>query len=159
MKAEKSCLHLLIIFIFCSLTVYSCNLTSDVNVIHLLLKLIQLLWSQEDAAVEIAEKISQFVLSLPKSVRKVEQESIPEHIQKMLDEAKSSGHDHHHHQSPDHGHGHDHYGDAHIHGANYMDAYGLGHGHHGWWKWSLDFTGQHSRLQIVSLLHISHTLY
>ena len=89
-------------------------------------------WAQEDAAVEIAEKISQFVLSLPKSIRKVEQESTPEHVQKMLDEAKSSGHDHHHHQSPDHGHGHDHYGDAHIHGANYMDAYGLGHGHHGW---------------------------
>lgn len=56
---------------------------------------------------EIADKISQFVLSLPKSVRKVEEESIPEHLQKMLDEAKSSGHDHHHHHS--HGHGHDHH--------------------------------------------------
>lgn len=93
-------------------------------------------WAQEDAAIEIAEKVSQFVLSLPKSVRKVEQESIPEHIQKMLDEAKNSGHDddhHHHHHSHDHGHGHDHYGDAHIHGANYMDAYGLGgQGPHGW---------------------------
>ncbi|CAJ1960858.1 unnamed protein product [Sphenostylis stenocarpa] len=89
-------------------------------------------WAQEDAAVEIADKISQFVLSLPKSGRKVEQESIPEHIQKMLDEAKSSGHDHHHHHSHDHGHGHDHYDDAHIHGANYMDAYGLGDGPHGW---------------------------
>ncbi|KAK7337785.1 hypothetical protein VNO77_18372 [Canavalia gladiata] len=87
-------------------------------------------WAQEDVAVEIAEKISQFVLSLPKSVRKVEQESIPDHIQKMLDEAKSNGHDHHHHHS--HDHGHDHYGDAHIHGANYMDAYGLGQGPHGW---------------------------
>ncbi|BAT88076.1 hypothetical protein VIGAN_05151600 [Vigna angularis var. angularis] len=64
-------------------------------------------WAQEDAAVEIADKISQFVLSLPKSVRKVEEESIPEHIQKVLDEAKNSGHDHHHHHS--HGHGHDHH--------------------------------------------------
>ncbi|XP_020212980.1 protein AUXIN RESPONSE 4 [Cajanus cajan] len=89
-------------------------------------------WAQEDVADEIGEKISQFVLSLPKSARKVEQESIPDHIQKMLDDAKSNGHDHHHHHSHDHGHGHDEYGDAHIHGANYMDAYGLGHGPHGW---------------------------
>ncbi|RDX94714.1 Protein AUXIN RESPONSE 4, partial [Mucuna pruriens] len=89
-------------------------------------------WAQEDVAGEIGEKISQFVLSLPKSVRKVEQESIPEHIQKMIDEAKSSGHDHHHHHNHDHAHGHDHYGDAHIHGPNYMDAYGLGSGPHDW---------------------------
>lgn len=87
-------------------------------------------WAQEDAADEIAEKISHFVLSLPKSVRKVEQESIPDHIQKMFDEAKSSDDDHLHHHG--HGHGHDHHGDAHIDEAGYMNAYGLGHGPHGW---------------------------
>lgn len=83
-------------------------------------------WAQEDVAVEIAEKISQFVLSLPKTVRKVEQEPpIPDHIQKMFDEAKSDdGHDH--------GHGHDRLGEAHIHEAGYMDAYGLGHGPNDW---------------------------
>lgn len=73
---------------------------------------------------ELADKISQFVSSLPKTVRKVEEELIPEHIQKMFDEAKSSdhghGHDHHHNH-----HGHEHYGG---HGAGYMDAYGLGGG-------------------------------
>jgi hypothetical protein len=65
------------------------------------------------------------VSSLPKSAKKVEEEVIPEHIQKMFDEAKSSDHHHHHH----HGHngGHDHH-DSHAHGAGYMDAYGLGHG-------------------------------
>lgn len=76
---------------------------------------------QEDAADEVAENISYFVSSLPATVRKVEEEPIPEHIQKMLDEAKCS--DHHHH---DHGDGHDHH---HSHGASYPDAYGLGHGH------------------------------
>lgn len=88
-------------------------------------------WAQEDVAVEIAEKISQFVLSLPKTVRKVEQEPIPDHIQEMFDEAKSNGHDHDHLHHHSHGHGHDHHGDAHDHGAGYMDAYGLGHSHHG----------------------------
>ncbi|KAI4301789.1 hypothetical protein L6164_035034 [Bauhinia variegata] len=85
-------------------------------------------WAQEDAGVELAEKISQFVSSLPESVRKVEEEEpIPEHIQKMLDEAKrrDDNHDHHHHHGHGHGHGHDH---DHDHGAGgYMDAYGLGH--------------------------------
>ncbi|KAK7258864.1 hypothetical protein RIF29_24452 [Crotalaria pallida] len=95
-------------------------------------------WAQEDAAAEIAEKISHFVLSLPKSVRNVEQEPILDHIQKTFDEAKSSDHnhdhDHLHHLHRGHGHGHDHHGDAHIHEAGYMNAYGLGHGHghHGW---------------------------
>ncbi|KAK4595883.1 hypothetical protein RGQ29_014106 [Quercus rubra] len=80
-------------------------------------------WAQEDAADEVSENIVRFVLSLPKSVRKVEEEPIPEHIQKMLDEAKNS--DHHHH----HGHGgHEHHDHAHVHGAGYMDAYGLGQG-------------------------------
>ncbi|XP_028770824.1 protein AUXIN RESPONSE 4 [Neltuma alba] len=74
-------------------------------------------WAQEDVAVELADKISQFVSSLPKTVRKVEEEPIPEHIQKMFDEAKDSDHDHDHHH-----HGHEHYGG---HGAGYMDAYGL----------------------------------
>nr|POE93684.1 protein auxin response 4 [Quercus suber] len=83
-------------------------------------------WAQEDAADELSENIVRFVSSLPKSVRKVEEEPIPEHIQKMLDEAKNSDHHHHHH----HGHGgHEHHDDhAHDHGAGYMDAYGLGQG-------------------------------
>ncbi|KAK4273460.1 hypothetical protein QN277_021857 [Acacia crassicarpa] len=80
-------------------------------------------WAQEDVADELADKISQFVSSLPKTVRKVEEEPIPAHIQKMFDEAKSSdhGHDHDHHH---HHHGHEHGG----HGGGYMDAYGLGGG-------------------------------
>lgn len=76
---------------------------------------------QEDAADEVAENISYFVSSLPATVRKVEEEPIPEHIQKMLDEAKSSDHQHH-----DHGGGHDHRNSD---GASYPDGYGLGHGH------------------------------
>lgn len=54
------------------------------------------------------------------------EEPIPEHIEKIFSEAKSSdNHQHHHH---DHGHGgHDHYDDGHAH-AGYMDAYGLGQG-------------------------------
>jgi len=45
----------------------------------------------------------------------------------MFDEAKSDdGHDH------SHGHGHDRLGEAHIHEAGYMDAYGLGHGPNDW---------------------------
>lgn len=71
-------------------------------------------------------------MSLPKTVRKVEQESsIPDHIQKMFDEAKSDGHDDHFHHHG-HSHGHDHLGEDHIHEAGYMDAYGLGHGAHDW---------------------------
>ncbi|GAU11520.1 hypothetical protein TSUD_345100 [Trifolium subterraneum] len=84
-------------------------------------------WAQEDVAVEVAEKISQFVLSLPKTVRKVEQESsTPDHIQEMFDEAKTDGHDHHH------GYTHDRLGEDDIHEAGYMDAYGLGHGPRDW---------------------------
>ena len=61
-------------------------------------------------------------------MRKVEEEPIPEHIQKMLDEAKNSDHHHHHHHHHSHG-GHEHHDDhAHVHGAGYMDAYGLGQG-------------------------------
>jgi len=65
-------------------------------------------------------------LSLPKTVRKVEQEPpIPDHIQKMFDEAKSDD-DH------GHSHGHDRLGEAQIHEAGYTDAYGLGHGPNDW---------------------------
>ncbi|KAE8706444.1 Protein AUXIN RESPONSE 4 [Hibiscus syriacus] len=74
-------------------------------------------WPQESVAGEVAENVAQFVSSLPKTVRQVEEEPISEHIQKMFDEAKDS--DHHHHG---HGHGHDH-----DHAAGFMDAYGLGH--------------------------------
>ncbi|XP_008246460.1 PREDICTED: protein AUXIN RESPONSE 4 [Prunus mume] len=82
-------------------------------------------WPQEDAADEVAENIAYFVSSLPASVRKVEEEPIPEHIQKMFDEAKSGEH-HGHDDGHDHHHGH-----GHVHGTGYPDAYGLGHSH-GW---------------------------
>ena len=67
-------------------------------------------------------------MSLPKTVRKVEQESsIPDHIQETFDEAKTGdGHDHHH------GHGHDRLGEDDIQEAGYTDAYGLGHRPHDW---------------------------
>lgn len=84
-------------------------------------------WPQENAADELAENIVKFVSSLPKSVRRVAEEPIPEHIQKMLDEAKDGHHHHHHHGHGGHGH-HDGHGHAQTHGAGYMDAYGLGHG-------------------------------
>ncbi|CAK7340708.1 unnamed protein product [Dovyalis caffra] len=82
-------------------------------------------WPQENAADELAENVVKFVSSLPKSVRQADEEPIPEHIQKMLDEAKDDHHHHHHHGHGGHG---PHDGHAHIHGAGYMDAYGLGHG-------------------------------
>ncbi|CAN1232888.1 Protein AUXIN RESPONSE 4 [Linum perenne] len=76
-------------------------------------------WPQDDSAEEIADHVSTFVSSLPKSVREAEGKAVPEHIQKMLDEAKQNPDHHHHH----HGHsGHDH-----AHGSDgYADAYGLG---------------------------------
>uniref|UniRef100_A0A803R5D8 Uncharacterized protein n=1 Tax=Cannabis sativa TaxID=3483 RepID=A0A803R5D8_CANSA len=89
-------------------------------------------WPQ-DAAYKVAQSIVQFVSSLPPTVRKIEEEPIPEHIQKLLDEAKNNGDHHHHHH---HGHGeHDHHHGRHGHEAGYIDAYGLGgqgHGAHGW---------------------------
>lgn len=77
-------------------------------------------WPQDAVAEEVADKILSFVESLPKTVRKTEEEPLPDHIQKRLDEAKSSGHDHHHH-------GHDGHNHMHAH-AGYADGYGLGHG-------------------------------
>lgn len=57
-------------------------------------------------------------------MRKVEEEPIPEHILKRLDEAKAND---------DHGHDRHHGGHDDFHGAGFMDAYGLGQGHeHGW---------------------------
>lgn len=87
-------------------------------------------WPQEDAADEIAGHIANFVSSLPATVRKVEEEPIPEHIKKMLDEAEHAGHVHVHGHAghDDHSHGHVHGAGA---GAGYPDPYGLGHGH-GW---------------------------
>ncbi|GMP40289.1 hypothetical protein CsSME_00010792 [Camellia sinensis var. sinensis] len=82
-------------------------------------------WPQDDAADELAESISQFLSTLPKSVRQSEEEPIPEHIQKMLDKAKDSDHHHHDDHHDHHGHEHDR---GHAHTAGYMDAYGLGHG-------------------------------
>ncbi|XP_050382044.1 protein AUXIN RESPONSE 4 [Argentina anserina] len=87
-------------------------------------------WPQEDAADEVAGHIANFVSSLPATVRKVHEEPIPEHVQKMLDEAEQSGNHGHVHV---HGHaGHEeHNHNVHGAGAGYPDAYGLGHGH-GW---------------------------
>ncbi|KAL2490536.1 Protein AUXIN RESPONSE 4 [Abeliophyllum distichum] len=83
-------------------------------------------WPQEHNAEEVAESIYDFVSSLPKSTKTTVEEQIPEHIQKMIDEAKSGDHHHHHghggHDQHEHSHGHGH---AH---AGYMDAYGLGQG-------------------------------
>ncbi|XP_043717213.1 protein AUXIN RESPONSE 4-like [Telopea speciosissima] len=84
-------------------------------------------WPQEDAADEIAQSILRFVLSLPKSIRQVKDEPLPDHIQKMFDEAKDGAHESHHHHQSHGGHGHHHGGHDHVH-AGYMDAYGLGHG-------------------------------
>ncbi|RAL52501.1 hypothetical protein DM860_007358 [Cuscuta australis] len=82
-------------------------------------------WPQEHSADEIAESIHQFVSSLPKPIRQSEEETVPEHVQKMINEAQDTGHDDNHH----HNHGHEHYNAHHGHAhAGYMDAYGLGHG-------------------------------
>ncbi|CAO2836685.1 unnamed protein product [Amaranthus hypochondriacus] len=81
-------------------------------------------WPQDDTSSELAEKINSLISSLPKTERIVDDEPLPEHIQKKLDEAKAGG-NHHHHGHHD---GHIHDDGAH---AGYMDAYGLGHGH-GW---------------------------
>lgn len=79
-------------------------------------------WPQDDTADELAESIYQFVSSLPKPTRQVVEEPIPEHIQKMLDEAQNSDDHHHHaHGAHDHHHGHDNT-------AGYLDAYGLNSG-------------------------------
>ena len=84
---------------------------------------------QDDTSSELAEKINSLISSLPKTEKIVDDEPLPEHIQKKLDEAKAGGN--HHHQ----GHGSHNHHDGHIHDdgahAGYMDAYGLGHGH-GW---------------------------
>ncbi|KAH9604002.1 hypothetical protein KSS87_023605 [Heliosperma pusillum] len=83
------------------------------------------LQTKEDTSSEVAQSIYSFVSSLPKTERKSSNdEPLPEHIQKKLDEAKAAGH-----------HDHDHVHDGHHHGAqaSYMDGYGLGHDHgHGW---------------------------
>lgn len=86
-------------------------------------------WPQDDAA-DIAESIFQFLSTLPKSVRQSDEEPIPDHIQKMIDESRGSDH---HHPHPHHdvlgGHEHDHgHAHDHAHAAGYMDAYGLGQG-------------------------------
>ncbi|MBA0874882.1 hypothetical protein Goshw_023469 [Gossypium schwendimanii] len=77
-------------------------------------------WPEGSVAGEVAENVAEFVSSLPKTVRQVEEEPIPEHVQKMFDEVKDTDHHHHHHHGHAHGHDHDH-------AAGFMDAYGLGH--------------------------------
>ncbi|XP_010528881.1 PREDICTED: protein AUXIN RESPONSE 4 [Tarenaya hassleriana] len=77
-------------------------------------------WPQESNSDELAKYVAEFVASLPRSIRRVAEEPVPENVQRPLDEAKSGNH-HHHHHDHDHEHGH-------AQGAGYMDAYGLGHG-------------------------------
>ncbi|KAK6915575.1 Alpha/beta hydrolase fold-1 [Dillenia turbinata] len=88
-------------------------------------------WPQEDSSDELAEKIAQFVSSLPRTIHEVKEEPLPEHIQRMFDEANAGDHHHHHHHHhhhQDHGE-HNHYdGHGHVSGSGYMDAYGLGGG-------------------------------
>ncbi|KAL4034583.1 hypothetical protein IC575_003237 [Cucumis melo] len=72
-------------------------------------------WAQEDVADVVADSISQFISSLPPTVRKTE-EPTPEHIHEVFDQSMNSDHHHHHHDHGSHG----------IHGAGYMDGYGLG---------------------------------
>uniref|UniRef100_A0A2P2NH89 AB hydrolase-1 domain-containing protein n=1 Tax=Rhizophora mucronata TaxID=61149 RepID=A0A2P2NH89_RHIMU len=84
-------------------------------------------WPQDNATNELAEIIVEFIYSLPRSVRQAEEEPIPEHIQKLLDEAKEEGHHHHHHGHAGHDH-HHHHGHSHMHAAGYTDAYGMGYG-------------------------------
>ncbi|XP_020104848.1 protein AUXIN RESPONSE 4 [Ananas comosus] len=89
-------------------------------------------WPQEDAADEISQNIVDFVNSLPRSIKKVKDEPLPEHIQKMLEEANRGHYDHHdpghhHHHDGRHHHGHGH-GHGHEHAAGYMGMYGLGQG-------------------------------
>ncbi|KAK4802286.1 hypothetical protein SAY86_000489 [Trapa natans] len=86
-------------------------------------------WPQEEVADELTEEIFKLVSSLPKSVRQVDDENTPNHLQKMFNEARSDDdHHQHHHGHSVEGHHHDH-GHAHVGGAGgYTDAYGLGHG-------------------------------
>lgn len=64
------------------------------------------------------------MLSLPKAQRQAEEEPMPEHIQKSLNEAKGNvQHDPHYHH-----HSHDHQDDHYHAHAGYADAYGLGDG-------------------------------
>ncbi|KAL8527992.1 hypothetical protein ACS0TY_005707 [Phlomoides rotata] len=81
-------------------------------------------WTQEHNAEEVGESIYEFIASLPKPIRKVVQETIPNHSREVLTGATSSDQQHHHHGGDDHHHGH-----GHDHGPpGYMDAYGMGHG-------------------------------
>lgn len=64
---------------------------------------------QESKSGELAEYIAEFVSLLPRSIRRVAEEPIPEKVEKLLEEAKAGG---------DHQHAH----------AGYTDAYGLGEG-------------------------------
>ncbi|XP_022743478.1 protein AUXIN RESPONSE 4-like [Durio zibethinus] len=90
-------------------------------------------WPQEGVPGELAEIVAQFVSSLPKTVRQVEEQTIAAHIQKMFDEATDTDHtdsdSDSEGDSDGHGHGHRHvaHGHDHARAAGFMDAYGLGH--------------------------------
>ncbi|CAM8931301.1 unnamed protein product [Rhodiola kirilowii] len=77
-------------------------------------------WPQDKAAADIAEGIASFIFSFSKTIKPVEvkelvQELIPEHVQKIFDDAENQQHPHH---------------DSHSHEdtPGSVDDYGLGHG-------------------------------
>ncbi|KAL1561906.1 protein AUXIN RESPONSE 4 [Salvia divinorum] len=85
-------------------------------------------WMQEQNSEEVAERIYEFVSSLPKPYREVVEETIPNHSQGKYtaksDHQHGQGHGHDGHSH--HGHGH---GLGHHEHAGYMDSYGVGHGY------------------------------
>ncbi|KAH9323617.1 hypothetical protein KI387_018256, partial [Taxus chinensis] len=84
-------------------------------------------WPQEDVAGEITEAIAKFISALPPTVKVVTEEPLPEHIQRMFDEASGDHHDSHHNHAHNHQHVHHHGDHGHSHDSGYMDGYGLGH--------------------------------
>ncbi|KAF3785659.1 AUXIN RESPONSE 4 protein [Nymphaea thermarum] len=76
-------------------------------------------WPQEDEADSVAEAIAQFVLSLPKSVRRIEETELDSN-RKMMKKSNIHFHDGH-----ENDHDHDHY--HHGHETSYPNDYGLGH--------------------------------
>ncbi|CAA0815560.1 Protein AUXIN RESPONSE 4 [Striga hermonthica] len=70
-------------------------------------------WTQEQNAEEVADKIYEFVSSLPKVTKQVLEKPMQKNLDETFGEDISSGHHHHHH---------------HAH-AGYMDAYGMGQGY------------------------------
>lgn len=82
-------------------------------------------WPQEDKADELAENIYQFLSLLPKPVKQIVEDPIPEHIQKMFDESQNGAHHHHHDHAQGVAKGHAH---GHDLAAGHVNAYGLNDG-------------------------------